>query len=471
MNKQNNVLKLDRDSTIKSQFQKDFYKPNNPKEEVGTRFSLDIEKRAQASHMKVKLDHMPKDGEVVYTASKKFDSLLKLEAHINLSSVKVKEQYKNSVSIAYHHNIAHHVLYSGECKIDNEHYGFLDSIWLDINSEYFISKRKLYKQMIGAIPCLENWNTELPGLSLISPQPYFFTRNSRVALPILKSSNNTITFEYKLRTKLSELLKMRILTKGGEYKEVKCNLKYLDIKSPNIPVPELWGRYSEMTDEERNWRKSIDETTGEPRKQIIYIEDIESTESKNPKSIGTKEEIPLAGPSPVRHIFFVATLADGNLSNYTTNRNDLYKGWNPCAKSGIKYGTSDRVEEIPHEHFDLSEAYDFNWPNFPREAGYNVFTYTFNPMDIQNADSAVILKECGATLNILLGDTNPFVNQEEEEEHYDEDGSLIPVEALTEDSENKKDRYIVHVRTVIVKKLEVSWNDKSDSLKYIFTTN
>ena len=469
------ILNLDKTSIAK--FQKDMYLPNGKEEKLDTRFSMDITKRAQANHIKVKLDQVAgKEGEVIYTASQKFDSLLKLEAHVTLFPIAVKEEYKKSVNICYQHNLGHNILYEGECKIDKEHYSYIDSVYLDIHSQYFVdkNKREIYDRMIGNIPCLEEWGTSLPALPLVIPQPFPFSRNTRVSIPLLKSTNNIVTFEYKVRTKLTDLIKMRVLTKDGTYKELpKCLLKYLDTKNmTSIPVPEMWGRYAEMTDEEINWRKSIDEQTGEPRKQTIYIEDIDKTASNNPIIVGTQETLVLSGTAPAKHIFWMASLSNAKYSNYTTNKDDVYKGCNPCARSSIKYGTSDRIEECGHEHFDLAEVFEFNWPNVPREAGYNVYTFTFNPMEIQSADTAVDLKGCGATLNVLLGDTNPFLKHDEEEEHYNEDGELIPVEALDDHiDDSKKDRYIVHVRTVVIRKMEVYWSDKVSALKYVFTSS
>ncbi len=126
MNPSNNVLKMEKSAI--APFQKeDFYEADkkNPKDKVGSRFGLDFEKRAHASHIKIKLDQVPvKEGGIVYTASKKYDSLMKLSAHIQLLPVKVKDKYKKTISIRYHHNLAHNILPFGECKIDNEH--FLD---------------------------------------------------------------------------------------------------------------------------------------------------------------------------------------------------------------------------------------------------------------------------------------------------------------------------------------------------------
>ena len=464
-----NTLKLDVDSI--ADFQKEYYNVASENELIGTRFSLDFEKRTQSNHIKMKLDQIPvREGEVVYTASKKFDYLWKLAAHVSLFPIRVKDKYSKTVEICYHHNLGHNIFTNGECKIDGDHFGTIDSIWMDIHSSCYIKKKELYNRNIGNIPCLTEWGTELPGIPLIVDQPFSFGRRTQVSLPLWKSPNNTINFEYKLRTKLVDLLRMRVLKNDGTWKEVRCNLKYLEYKSDNLPIPEMWGRYGLIKDDERNWRKSPDELTGEPVKQTIYIEDVDMTSSKNPKTIGTTDIIPLETPYPAKHIFWVAGLVDGNHSNYTTNRSDVKHGWNPCARSGITYGGSQRVEQLGYEHFTLSEFEDFEWPNYPKEEGYNVFTYTFDPVNISHSDNAVVLKECNAQLVVSLGDTNPFLQIEQEDEETDENGEAIPIEALENDDYEsyKKDRYNIHVRTIVTRKLEVYWDDKAKTVKYVF---
>ena len=262
---------------------------------------------------------------------------------------------------------------------------------------------------------------------------------------------------------------MRIKKQSGEYKEINCNMKYLECKSETIPVPELWGRYSEIIEQERNWRKAINANTKEPEKLTIYVKDIAMTSSTNLTTIGSKVKIPLESIFPAQSIFWVAQLENGSRSNYTTNRENVYKGFNPCAKSAIRYGGNDRVPEMDHVHFDLSEIYDF-FPGEPCDEGYNCFTYQYNPNLIQFADNAVILKKCGASLEVTLGDTNPFNKPEEEKEYKDDDGEVVPIEALEDDEEKmgKRDKYTVHVRTAVMRKMEVYWSDKDCSLKYNF---
>lgn len=473
MNK-HNVLKLDSDSI--KELRKDLYEPSKKDEEVATRFACPITKYTAATHMKMKLEQAHAgEGKINYIASRKFDALFQLKAHTKLPYIKVKDKFSENVSICYIHNLMHNILYAGELKIDDDHIESLDSNYVDNYCQYFVTKTHLYDRSVGNIECLENWSTELPPLPLSFPQPFSFFRKTNVSLPLLKSNNNVV-FEYKLRTKLSELLRMRVKKKNektGEiyYKEIKCNLKYLDIKGKeeNIPIPEMWGRYAELTEEEVKWKKSPE------GRQTIYIEDVYATCSKNPIPIGSTDIIPLDCPYPAKYMYWTATVVNAEnqpitYSNYTTNKEDLYLGWNPCAKACLRYGGSDRVEEMGHEHFEISEAYDFDFPNAPREHGYNLYVFAFEPRRINPSDNLVVLKSCKAELNVTLGDTNPFLIKNDEEEYYDDNNQAIPIEALEDDehSLSQKEKYIVQVRVVFTRRLEVYWDEKVNKLRYVF---
>ncbi len=74
-----------------------------------------------------------------------------------------------------------------------------------------------------------------------------------------------------------------------------------------------------------------------------------------------------------------------------------------------------------------------------------------------------------ASLHIKLKDTDPFQSFEEPEKTYAEDGEAIPIEALEESqiSDKHRQKYLIHVRALVYKKLVMSWNDKTKSLKYL----
>ena len=72
-----------------------------------------------------------------YYASKQFDTLLNLSAHVLLPYIKVADKWKDKVQICYHHNIGHNITYEGVCKLDTEKYGYIDTIYLDNYFQWF----------------------------------------------------------------------------------------------------------------------------------------------------------------------------------------------------------------------------------------------------------------------------------------------------------------------------------------------
>lgn len=479
---ESNVLKLDINSLTR--FQKELHEPDenkdlrDPKNQVNSRFSCNVEKNAWATHTKVKLTHNAEEGQVVYTASKKFDVIFGAELIINLPPIKVKDRYKKRIQICYPHNPGHNIGHNAELKIDDDHQEGFDSIWLDNVSQFYMKsgagKRDLYNRMVGNIPCLEEWGTDLPGLKLMVPQPYSFGRNTRVGLRTLRSSMNTVTFQYKIRNKIHEILRMRVLKEDDIWVEIPCKVQYLDIpeNAKDLPIPELWARQALMTDEERDWHKFEDPATKTtPKTHVIYTEDVFIATSNNPTAIGSTDIIKLQCKSPCKALFWnaqdIKNIPTRNFSNYTTNRDNLLLGWNPCSNVDLKYGSGSRIDDMSHEHFDMSEPWDM-FPSAPSEPGYNGYSLGFEQGTL-NADTAIVLDSLTATLHIKLGDTDPFRTIEEPDEEIADDGDLIPVEALVENqtSSVEKNKYIIHVRALVYKKLIVSWNEKDKAQKYL----
>ena len=187
---ESNVLKLDINSI--TDFQEELHQPNlgsdpnDKKNQIKSRFSCTIKKNAWSAHNKVKMSFTAEKSEVIYTSSKKYDVLFGSEMHISLLHIKVKEDYKNKIEICYPHNPGHNICHRGELKVDDDHHAYIDDIWLDTHSQRFMKvgagKRDLYNRMVGNLPCLEDWSTELPGMNLLVPQPYYYGRDTRACL-------------------------------------------------------------------------------------------------------------------------------------------------------------------------------------------------------------------------------------------------------------------------------------------------
>jgi hypothetical protein len=271
---------------------------------------------------------------------------------------------------------------------------------------------------------------------------------------------NNITHVYTLRTDLKDILRMRVHLKDNTYKEIKYKADYLLNPRP-IPVPELWGRFAQVTDAERNWHKS--------QVRTLYIEDVVSAKANNPSAFGARVAIPLHAITPCKAVFWVAENRDAslnrNFSNYTTDSDNLLDGWNPCATAGVKYTGSHRINELPNDHFDRSEGYSF-MPSTPEEPGYNCAAFAYNLTSL-NADTGIVLEPLKATLVLSLADTDPFKNAMSVEKRYGDDGEIIPEEALEANIEAASTgNFIVHTKMLVMKKLTVQWNQQRQRIDY-----
>ena len=453
-----NVLKQEIDSL--SEYQKELHAGD-----LNTRFSCDVDKYSWSTHIKVKMAHTVENDEVVYTASKKYDVLLGAEMNIQLLRIRVKDKLKNLVRICYPHNPGHNICNKAQLKVDDEHHQIIDSVGLDIKSQFFMKsgagKREVYNRMVGNIPSLIKWQTELPGIQLKVPQPYYYARNTRVGLVTLGSTSNIITHTYKIRNKIRDIIRMQVRNSvDEEFRDVPCTMKYLDIQgnAKELPIPKLKGKYALMSDVEREWYKSRDPST-------TYIEDTFITRSNNPIHLGEKDSILLQCKSPVKSLHWVAQNVKeaerNNLSNYTTNPTNLYEGRNPCSNVNLKYGHDSRLENWSSDEFDSSEPWD-SFPSAPSDPGYNGYSFGHEQGTL-NADTAIILNDLDASLHITLKDNDPFKIREDDEDSGED---IIPIEESGEKNLNK-DKYIIHVRGYVYKKLISSWDEKNKSMKYL----
>ena len=468
MSSDKNVLKLEKDKI--SEFQKELHFQNMSKndEPINSRFSAIYEKTSWSIHKKVLMPRTTgKQNEIIYTCNKKYDYLTKSELHTTLPTVRVHEKYKKNVQICWSHKVFHHINGEASLMIDDDLVNSIDPIWLDIHSQMFekmgVGKRNSYSAMIGDLEFLTDWNSQLPEFPIILPQPWFYNIHESHALPILQSSMNRINHIYKFNLEFENLIRMRIKKKDGTWKNIKFNRKYLqNNETLKIPIPEMWGRFSLLTDPERNWHKE--------RENIIYIDDILSHKNSNPAHLGECIEINLESKSPCKALFWVAENLNSskynNLSNYTTNSENIYNGWNPCAMSSIQYESNiERSSMISNGHYDLSEPYNF-FPSAPSEPGYNGYSFSYDPVSL-NADTAVVLGNLKASLLVRLNDINPFHYEENIDEEQDEEGNYIPTEAV-EDKEKAipQTPFNIHVRLLVIKKLKITWKGGSKGLLY-----
>ena len=247
--------------------------------------------------------------------------------------------------------------------------------------------------------------------------------------------------------------------------------------SGQLKTPELWGECIYLTPEENDvFRTGCVDTVyqilddkGKETDDFeyrFYMDDIVASQATNSSQLGNVVPVDLDCETPAKFIVWVAenltAKKNRNTSNYTTNSETLYKGWNPCSNISMHYGGQLRIENMDIDHFDRMTPW-YKTLSPADEPGYNIHCIADNAVSI-DSDIGIIFHGLRARLNVMLNDTNPQLKpvrtEEKEKQPY--------IEELDEDNKprsNNKDLFNVHVRMMVVRKLVFRWNNvKKDFL-------
>jgi hypothetical protein len=486
-----NAIKLDSQSF--TLFQKELHrrrgKFENGKpvlvEGVSTIFQHRFRKISWYTPIKAKLELVDGGETVIYTADNSYDHLFKTFINLMLPALRIKAKYADRYRIAWTHNIGINISKLAELKANDLLLNSFDSVGHDILSQYGYLVKPGFKKhhliSIGSVPRLEQWTTFLPAHQLNVLQPFFYAKANHLALPLLGSSLTQFRHVYKLRRKILDLLRMQKYNeKSNTWLDIRPNHQIIDgikDKDATLKLPELWGRYSKFTDEEREWYKECDDG-------IIheyYYDELVICDDKNKKTYGDTAEIPLKSPTPVKAIFWVSENLSAtrynNYSNYTSNAENINQGWNPSKIFKLGYATSTRVEEMSIDHAEREEAWEF--PRAPWEPGYNAITFCNNPFSI-DGEASVDLQGNNAHLIVTLGNTDPNLINPEDYESKDDFGVVLNNDEedeegrITETDTNSKNlrmispEFIVRCRLLVYRKLSYHYEHNKG---YIFQTN
>lgn len=471
-----NLCKIDIGSL--STFQRELHLAKTRKEEVESVFTYQIKKTSWGTHIPVKMDREETSESFVFTANNRFDFLMSTKLRQKLPAIALKDEaIQRGVEICWPHNVGHNIIDEGQLHFDDDQAQRIDPIWLDINSQFFMKPGfdKVYSKMIGSVPALEQWNVELPEWQLKINQPWCYAMDESCAVPLCRCSKSRVSHYYKMKRKIFDLLRVRCKNKNkdtgefdGTYRNIKPSAKFfknINQDDETLNKPELWAKYAVVNDNEREFH-----VKREP--DYMYIRDIVHVSTSNPQGYGDNADITLVGNQPCLALFWVAqnqkALKYGNLSNYTTNSENVYEGWRPISEITMKHGTSPRFEKMPADIFDEEESLD-NFPSAPREAGYFGYSFTHD-IDRPNVNIGKCLGDSGTKLTVLLKNTDPYSKLEKLRDVATNDSRLDDeLEDLINDQNTNKtykgDTFVVHAVMLVVRKLQFIRNPETGELE------
>ena len=465
-------------------FQRDIHVTTNLSEDIISNFYRTFIKSTWYSSIPMKLKCTTDGDEVVYSVNNSFHFLMYSYMRFMLPPVRVKSEYKGRVRIAWCHNVGTNPILQAVFKEDDDTYQTWDNIWADIYFQFYqdpgAGKRENHNIGVGNVKCLEEWSEFLPPYPINVDQPWFYSMDHALAFPIFyKNSQTRAEHRYTFRRKVVDLLRVQVLGRDRKWKDTTRKVhQYLDISpSATIKLPELWGRYAYITDPEIKWYKC-------KQTRNFYTRDIEVCDTPNPNKYKSTAEINLHCTNPCLAFFWVAENRDAttnhNFSNYTTDTNDLYFGWDPVKSTSLKYGTTVRLDNMPSDHFSVAEPRK-HFPSAPSERGYHGYSYAWDSTSF-HGDIGMVFANMNAKLHCRIANNNIFTSVAyEEDDDDDEDDDIVEAGVDDKKVDDKKHdelrlvdspleelspSFVTRARLLVVRKFTITTEGEE---KYKFT--
>ena len=251
-----------------------------------------------------------------------------------------------------------------------------DSSHLDFWTAFTVpaSKRVGYDNMIGNTTALNHPSATLPAAVLNLPLPFFYSRDSGVALPTAALPYNEMRITFRLRC-LSSLLSA--CTSNG----IQCYKDEYVVAKPTLQTAQVWANYAIVSNDERKRMACA------PRD--ILIEQAQSVPAVDFNKTGNGQQIDIRFSHAVKVLFFAARNKTHCCvrSDYTTNvldcANFTYRGGSdPIRSTSLIYENTSRLSAMGSDYYSLVNPY-YSAVSIPTVTGYHSYSYSldFNALD------------------------------------------------------------------------------------------
>ena len=259
-----------------------------------------------------------------------------------------------------------------------------DSYHLDFWSAFTVpaGKRNGYKNMIGDFDDLNNNATTLPATTLNLPLPFFFTRDSGVALPTAALPYNEMRMNFQFRS-LEELLVVsddsKVASSEPPRVPLNTNTHLAGSTLPRISKSQVWANYAIVSNEERKRMACA------PRNILIEQVQTINASSYDPSS---RTSFDLRFAHAIKVLFFAVrnSTHKSEWSNYKVyspltdanhNVNFDHDDIDPIKDTSLVYENTNRLAQMGSDYFSLVNPY-YHAPFIPQETGYHMYSYSLD---------------------------------------------------------------------------------------------
>lgn len=257
-----------------------------------------------------------------------------------------------------------------------------DSYHLDFWSAFTVpaGKRNGYNNMIGSFPAMVQGGASIAAFTLNLPLPFFYTRDSGVALPTAALPYNEMRINFAFRD-WSDLLIGVNAGAAGATQRVALTAADLRNGSPVLGTTQVWSDYAIVSNDERKRMACA------PRD--ILIEQVQ-TAPRQAFTPGTnaQQSFDVRFSHAIKVIFFSvrnrsfkaewsnymtkSPVTAGVVTNFTPDGSA-----DPILQTSLIYENTNRLAQMGSDYFALVNPY-YHAPVIPLDTGYHMYSYSLD---------------------------------------------------------------------------------------------
>ena len=261
-----------------------------------------------------------------------------------------------------------------------------DNYHLDFWAAFTVpeGKRNGYNNMIGNFEDMIQPQESIPAFTLNLPLPFFYSRDSGVALPTAALPYNEMRINFYFRD-WNQLLILE--TTPGAAGETRKDIQASDLTPAQVPVlgnTQVWANYAIVSNDERKRMACA------PRDILIEQVQTAPRQSFTPAT-NAQQSFDIRFSHAIKVLFFAVrnTTSNAEWSNYLTSSPVFDSGSNsvsftppgaaadPIFQTSLIYENTNRLAQMGSDYFSLVNPW-FHAPVIPREAGYHSYSYSLD---------------------------------------------------------------------------------------------
>lgn len=321
------------------------------------------------------------------TVSRAGDYLLHTWLRVQIPEVSVTTP--TTKRLRWTRNLMHNLVRECSIMFNDLPAARFDSYHLDFYTAFTVpaSKRVGYDNMIGNTDRLTQGSAVLPAETLNLPLPFYFTRDSGVALPTAAIPYNDMRINFSFRNWTDLLIAETINPVAGvnPYKPATP----ADVVGGTVAIgnTQVWGNYAIVSNNERS-------KMGRAPRDIL-VEQVQGCpkSSFNPVT-NPNPSIDLRFSHAIKAIFFAVrnTTCASEWSNYSSASPIrsatgalLWKhssAYDPIANTTLIYENTHRLSQMGSDYFSLMTGWYQPGCTIPVDTGYHLYSYSLNFTDV-----------------------------------------------------------------------------------------